>query len=83
MDRILFNIGPIPAWAIATRTGHVAKGDGGEWLPQSVDVGSGRYLSAVYAVDPTRRGVCLYSPVWTCPDAALYAAQKAAQQMAA
>lgn len=82
MKHMIEDIGPIPVRAVATRTGHVAEGDGGQWLPQSVDMGGGRYLAVVCAVDPTRRGVCLYSPVWTCPDAALYAAQKAAQQMA-
>ncbi len=83
MDQNLSDVCPIPAGAIAVRTGDLVTNGRDQWLPQSIDMGGGRYLSAIVAVEPTLRGVCLSAPVWTCPDAALYAAQKAAQQMAA
>ena len=76
------DIGPVPKWAIAARVEHTVKGAGGEWMPQALDVGSGRYLAAVFDLSAGKAGVCLYAPVWTCPERALHNAVKVAEQVA-
>ncbi len=80
----LRHIGPVPRWAKAARTGQVAKGPGGQWLPQALEIATGCYVASVFAIDleGDSAPACIRAPVWNCPDTALAAAEVVARGMA-
>lgn len=83
MKQLIEDIGPASKHGVRAQYGQLVEGEGGKWLPFALDLGNGRYLSGLAEVAADKWPVCLYAPVWTCPEIALSSAAKVAGRMAA